>query len=130
LEKSAVLVNLNEDEQVKNVTIVNGAEIDEIKVISTQRTSTHSEFNMDEYFNSNKSENPTVDITKRRDTLIEWLKHNHLPVKLVNDQVISILDCVFINSPYSVDNCESINEIILDKVRQLVAKIDNNNKLL
>ena len=61
-----------------------------------------------------------LDLDKRRAELVAWLSKNRLPVKLDEQNVINILDTVFIRAPYSLDDCQSTNEIILDKVRQLV----------
>ncbi len=62
--------------------------------------------------------------------LVEWLKKNHLPIKLEKDinekTIINILDSVYIKWPYRADNCESTNEIILDKVRKLITNFIQN----
>lgn len=70
----------------------------------------------------------TESITKRRENLVEWLQKNRLPVKIEPEEgssfpVINILDTVQIRAPYQEKNCESTNEIILDKVRNLVKSL-------
>ena len=68
-------------------------------------------------------------IERRRDQLIDWLRNrNQLPVKLEPNASISILDTVFIRAPYGLDNCESMNEIIMDKVRNLVKSFDDQTQ--
>ena len=68
-------------------------------------------------------------LSERRNNLLAWLKANHLPVTVDANNVINILDSVYIQAPYDLDDCLSTNEIILDKVRELVkslAQIKNN----
>ncbi len=68
-------------------------------------------------------EKETTSLVERRNELIAWLNKNRLPVKIDQNNVINILDSVFIQAPYDLDNCQSTNEIILDKVRQLVQSL-------
>lgn len=68
-------------------------------------------------------EKETTSLVERRDELIAWLNKNRLPVKIDQNNVINILDTVFIQAPYDLENCQSTNEIILDKVRQLVQSL-------
>jgi hypothetical protein len=74
----------------------------------------------------------------RRDRLVQWLDKHRLPVRVeegkeeasTNDAAaaasprsfhrINILDSVYIHSPYTINDCQSTNEIILDKVKSLV----------
>ncbi len=62
-------------------------------------------------------------LTERRNDLVAWLEKNRLPVRLDPNNVINILDSVFVQAPYDLDSCQSTNEIILDKVRQLVKSL-------
>jgi hypothetical protein len=70
----------------------------------------------------------SVSIIVQRDKLVDWLKENHLPVELDSDDSINILNTVYIRPPYGVKNCESNNEIILDKIQNLVLQLINNQK--
>ena len=72
-------------------------------------------------------EQEASNLIERRNDLIAWLNKNRLPVKLDQNNVINILDSVFIHCPYDLDNCQSTNEIILDKVRQLVQSLPVKN---
>lgn len=77
-----------------------------------------------------KSNEPESEISLvQRDKLVGWLKENRLPVETESDGSISILNTVYIRPPYRVDNCESTNEIILDKVRNLVLQLIKNEKI-
>ena len=79
-------------------------------------------------FQNDSCVNESLNLQIQRDRLIDWLVKNHLPVRLDSmTGVINILDSVFICSPYGVEQCESTNEIILERVRQLVLKINKNN---
>jgi hypothetical protein len=68
------------------------------------------------------------ELDKRRKDLVDWFIKNRLPVKLDDTNetspVINILDTVYIKAPYHINNCQSTNEIILDKIRQLVKNLD------
>lgn len=70
-------------------------------------------------------------VDKRRKDLVDWFIKNRLPVKLDDpnetNPVISILDTVYIKAPYQINNCQSTNEIILDKIRQLVKNLPQTN---
>lgn len=60
--------------------------------------------------------------------LVEWLKRNHIPAKLDDKRdSIEILDSVSIRSPFRVSDCQSTNEIILDKIRNLVKLFDDGD---
>lgn len=62
---------------------------------------------------------------------MDWLKINHLPLELkhlkneLNEEMIciNIMSTVLIKPPYGVDECESKNQLILEKIRQLVSKV-------
>ena len=107
-----------------NDSVVTLVTNDEISTISELKNELIDTTNLFELNNPIEDKQSTDDLSLRRDKLIDWLTKNHLPVKLDSNNVINILDVCFIPSPYQVDNCESTNEIILDKVRQLVLKIN------
>jgi len=67
-------------------------------------------------------------VKKRKTDLLTWLQKNHLPVKLTPNDEINILDTVYIKSPYNLNSCLSTNEIILDKVRNLIEKFDTESE--
>lgn len=70
------------------------------------------------------------DIIEARDKLVEWFRKNRLDVKLENEKlsrlnqddriVLNIMDSVYIHPPYRAENCVSTNEIILNRVRNLI----------
>ncbi len=62
------------------------------------------------------------DIDLKRSKTIELLKKNRVPVDEAQStsEVISIMDTVFIRSPFNVENCESTNEIVLNKITSLL----------
>jgi hypothetical protein len=83
-----------------------------------------------DYMFCNENQDIIIISTDYFNELVEWLKKNHLPIKLVKDNddkmKINILDSVFIKWPYRSENCESTNEIILDKVRKLIQNFTQN----
>ena len=68
---------------------------------------------------------------EKRQKLVNWLKNNRLPLELqtlkneLDEELIciNIMSTVLIKPPYGIDNCESKNEFILEKVRKLVLKV-------
>ena len=97
------------------------------KLIKIERPYCELTLKFDSLFqNESNFENESLDLQTQRDKLIEWLVKNHLPIKLDSNGVINILDSVFIRSPYGVEQCESTNEIILKRVRQLISKVNKN----
>lgn len=64
-------------------------------------------------------------IEERRVRLVDWLKRNHIPAADDDNDVIEILDSVTIRRPFGVSDCQSTNEIILDKIRNLVKLFDS-----
>ena len=127
LNKSHVLVNFDDglitlvlndhiesvEELVESTNELASKSIEE-KLADLFRSSTRTEAGA----NTSQLDNETVE---RRNRLVTMLQKHRLPVKLVNDNsVINILDTVYINSPYLPENCESSNEIILNRVRDLV----------
>jgi hypothetical protein len=97
-------------EEVKNIEIWE-AETPKVKEKIDNLFSQKNEFVQESHLN----------VEEIRDNLVEWLKKNYLPVKVENSK-INILDTVYITSPFRVENCQSTNEIILDKVRNLISK--------
>ena len=127
---SVVLVNFG-DSGEKRVMVLMRDEIVDIEMVDqVVEVKDLNELFLDYQKKVNTLESNEEDTIERRGRLIEWLKKNRLPVKLVIDNVndrnhmINILDTVFIKPPYFVENCESTNEIILDKVRKLVENLN------
>lgn len=77
---------------------------------------------------SNVQRFDSAELTQARDRLVKWLEKNRLSVKLEEGDknqaaaavVINILDSVFIHAPYTAESCVSTNEIILNRVRNLI----------
>jgi hypothetical protein len=101
---------------------------DNIKnIIELQRPSNELTLKFENLFEKEANNgHESVDFQMQKDKLVAWLVKNHLPIKLDSNGVINIMDSVFIRSPYGVEQCESTNEIILERVRQLVIKCNKN----
>jgi hypothetical protein len=110
------------DENLNNMTIALNDEIKDITIIQENKELNQ---NLDCLFKNKSQVSNSSDLKSRREEIIDWLIKNHLPVKLESNDVINILDIVYIRQPYSIEDCESTNEIILDRVRQLVLKLIN-----
>jgi hypothetical protein len=119
-----VLVNFLNDKP-SSVQIITGEEIDQIEMLDQGKCNLNIASVFDVLFEDlTASSDQTEDLEKRMHDMVDWMKKNHLPVKLEEFEKskyrINILDSVFIRSPFTIESCESTNEIILDKVRQLI----------
>jgi hypothetical protein len=98
-------------------------EIDNIEL-----TEDINQTNTDELFQSLfqviNIEQPKENLNEKRIKLIDLLEKNRIPIKLSDDNIISIMDSVFIHSPYNIENCESTNEIILNRVLKLLQQLN------
>lgn len=57
-----------------------------------------------------------------KESVIEWLSNHQLTVSEEAEEVISIQGgLVKVRRPYRVDDCESSNVIVLDRIRSLLA---------
>lgn len=65
------------------------------------------------------------ELKARREKLLTWLQINRLPVKQnpENGDQLVIADSVTILPPYTCDDCQCTNEIVLGKVRGLISSI-------
>ena len=127
---SVVLIQ-NEQSINKKVTIIFGDEVDKIEILENNETNNlEGIFNKENKNTLNEQESNVILSNDYFNDLVEWLKNNHLPIKLEKDfndkMIINILDSVYIKWPYRSENCESTNEIILDKVRKLIANFTQN----
>ncbi|CAF0765142.1 unnamed protein product [Brachionus calyciflorus] len=138
---SYVLVEFMSDEP-KNVTVIMGEEVAQVKILPVTDIDENTYSSIQNKLHSLFSESVGLDqnlkaelineefLIKRRNELIKWLNKNRLPVKLdtyennENLSVINILDTVFIKPPYEEQTCESTNEIILDRVQNLIKNLN------
>ena len=129
---SVVLVSFteNETERKANIVLIMGDEIEAIEVKNTKETSSNLEEFLGAFKGSKSIDEEKIENINRVEKLVKWLEANRLPVKLEYSNsnskqtpVVNILDTVFIKSPYKAEQCESTNEVILDRIRQLINQI-------
>ena len=100
-------------------------EIENIELIED-----NNPLNTDELFQSLfqtiNIEQPKENLNEKRLKLIDLLEKNRIPIKLSDNNIISIMDSVFIHSPYNIENCESTNEIILNRVMKLMQQLNKS----
>jgi hypothetical protein len=119
------------NEKLNNVRIVTGEEIQRIDILDQPENSTSITKQLDVLFEDTATTVTDIqNLDKRMHDMVDWMKKNHLPVKLETDEnskfKINILDSVFIKPPFTIESCESTNEIVLDKVRQLINNFSSN----
>ncbi|XP_018655374.1 hypothetical protein Smp_161150 [Schistosoma mansoni] len=72
------------------------------------------------------------ELSCRREKIIQLFSLNHLNEVSINDrEEVVIHNVVFIKPPYNVDCCSGKNMIILDRVKNLIGKLeeDRNNEV-
>lgn len=117
------------DEAIEAHVIMND-EIKTIELLDEEETcKKYTEQLLEDLFQTNV-EQAHENLIEKRKNLVTWLEKNRIPITSnMNDEdnsSISIMDSVFIHKPYNVENCESTNEIILNKVINLIQKFNQN----
>ncbi|CAH1794196.1 unnamed protein product [Owenia fusiformis] len=104
-----------------DIAMVLGHSVKSIRVTNSN-TETHKEKLKTLFLFKNTAEYSKEDLQKRKFKIKSWLEKNRLPVCVSgdNNDVLSISDALFIEPPYSVDDCRSTNEIILGRIQGLI----------
>ena len=66
-----------------------------------------------------------IDVKKRKSELKEYLLKHQLSVKEDSKENLIVQDLVSIVSPYMPINCEGTNQIVLDRIKNLVIRFDS-----
>ena len=66
-----------------------------------------------------------IDVEKRKSELKEYLLKHQLSVKEDINENLIVHDLVSIISPYMPVNCEGTNQIVLDRIKNLVIQFDS-----
>jgi hypothetical protein len=123
LTLSTVLIEF-ENEELAQVNVINGEEIDKIIKITKQTTPIIEEKLSNLFKNKMVQQNNEI-LVERKKKLVEILDKNRIPyVENEENNLFSIMDSVVIRAPYFVENCESTNEIILKNIQNIVSKIN------
>lgn len=61
-------------------------------------------------------------IKRRRESVKNWLVKNRLPVSETGD-VLSVMDALTIEPPYTAESCRSTNQIVLGRIQGLIANM-------
>ena len=69
-----------------------------------------------------------ADITNRKSAVKGYLEKHQLSVKEDTNRNLIVHDLVTIVSPYMSVNCEGTNQIVLDRIRNLITQLDSNTK--
>lgn len=78
---------------------------------------------------NNKCFNENIaDLTNRKSAVKEYLEKHQLSVKEDTNRNLIVHDLVTIVSPYMSVNCEGTNQIVLDRIRNLITQLDSNTK--
>ena len=65
-----------------------------------------------------------VDVSDRRRRVVSWLKKHMLQVQEANG-VLQIQEDVRIHPPYTVEQCESENEVVLERIIWILQQLPN-----
>jgi len=76
--------------------------------------------------NNNRSlfNNNSKDLLERKNIVKSYLETHQLSVTESKNQTLLIQDLVTLNSPYTSFDCEGTNEIVLDRIRNLINQLD------
>lgn len=120
---SIVLIEFENDELIQ-VNVINGEEIDKIIKI-TKETTPIIEEKMNKLFKNQVVQQNDEILFVRKKNLIEILNKNRIPfVENEENGLFNIMDSVTIRAPYHIENCESNNEIILKNIQNIVSQIN------
>lgn len=119
-----MLIELDSNQKPQKGHVIMNDEIKNLKILSEEQVDLENLF--DETLEIDSNATIEVNIKEKRLNLMNWLKKNHVPLNNnEDDETINIMDTVYIHKPYNVDNCESLNEIILDKITSLVKQFNS-----
>ncbi|CAI4225381.1 unnamed protein product [Auanema sp. JU1783] len=76
---------------------------------------------MAEFFRKKTDSVNAVEISKRKNDIIKWLKRNHVEVKNRGETLI-IFGSVRVEAPYTSEDCYCDNSIILKRVQAMIEK--------
>ncbi|XP_070571028.1 gem-associated protein 6-like [Ptychodera flava] len=120
VSNSFVLAQFGEDMAVK-IVVVMGHAVRHIEVLNNE-INTH-QADLDRLFARDKTIIYTQgQLQERKVNLKEWLEKNRIPVTESGDNgnCLSISEALFIEPPYTAENCISTNEIILGRIQSLI----------
>lgn len=66
------------------------------------------------------------DNTERKNSVKDYLKSHQLNVIESENQKLIIEDLVTLRAPYTSYNCEGTNQIVLDRIRNLINQLDSD----
>ena len=69
-----------------------------------------------------------ADLKDRKSAVKGYLEKHQLSVKEDTNQNLIVHDLVTIVSPYMSVNCEGTNQIVLDRIRNLITQLHSNTK--
>ena len=76
----------------------------------------------------NTFDNNSEDNTERKNSVIKYLQLHQLNVTEGENQKLIIQDLVTLKAPYSSCSCEGTNQIVLDRIRNLINQLDMNQE--
>ena len=73
-------------------------------------------------------DNNSKDNTERKNSVKNFLQSHQLNVTEGENQKLIIQDLVTIKAPYTSGSCEGTNQIVLDRIRNLIDQLDMNQE--
>lgn len=111
VSESVVLINKHEEKL--SMDIIMGHAVKSLQMKKSPDVAPE-----DSFLSEDKEVSPG-EIENRRERLVRWLEKNRTPVE-ADGQILRIGNAVEIRPPYGIDNCFSSNEIILDRLQNLM----------
>ena len=126
VSQSVVLAVFSEDHQaVSSVMVIMGHAVEKITELDSEPLSQTGTDCLEGLFKQPQITAPTgINVSEQRDKLRSWLMKNKIPVSVSVDafgkECLNISDALLIIPPYSAENCQCANEIMLGKVQALI----------
>ena len=105
------------DANDKTVSVISGDAINSVTVIPNSEDKSEL---LNTLFSKENPQIPAVNPEEQKQRVLDHFKLNRVPVKELENGVLTVLDNVTIQPPYTVDCCFSSNELILSRIRNLL----------
>lgn len=120
VSESFVLVTLDESYQPDSLHLILGHAVRNIKVLNDATPSLKQL--LDRLFRNKPATEDVKNLEEKRQKLKAWLMQNRVPFAMTGESnnVFTIMDAVTIFPPYGAADCQSTNEIVLERIQMLI----------
>lgn len=117
-----VLAENNDDSSSTNLIFVMGHAVKHIEI--NEQTTLQEKANfMEKFVNGSTKLYSEETLLERKNKLKNWLTKNRIPVLEDHHESLCVMDVAWIDPPYDSECCRSTNQIVLNRVRNLIDNI-------